>query len=314
MTRAQVIALLGEPETAIGDVDHELLVFGEGPDALQVSLEESRVVAVGADLVPLDEIEAVLLEAMADPDWVDPPCADDEEPLPTTLEECLQLARAKLERDDEPSHVAELAAAKRASMLDPDSAEALALRGRAELLLQLYEQGAAHLDAALRLAPSHVDAQAWRGEHSLRRGDLERARADLQRVTELEPARADAWLGLAEARFFLAEGAEDEAAAVDAASRAVELRPDSAPALSLRGSLHYMHLRPEAAVEDYTRVLELEPDGPRAREALMGRANARLALGDEAGAEADARRYNETKNEFDGEFWPAVSVRYLNRE
>lgn len=90
------------------------------------------------------------------------------------------------------------------------------LLGSDERALQLWEEGKAYY--------TFMDAEAtycYRGELSLRRGDLEHARADLELAVRARPARLGAWMNLA----LLHHAQADEGPMREAAARVEQLCP-----------------------------------------------------------------------------------------
>jgi tetratricopeptide (TPR) repeat protein len=90
------------------------------------------------------------------------------------------------------------------------------LLGRDERALQLWEEGKAYY--------TYLDAEAtycYRGELSLRRGDLESARTDLEQAVRARPARLGAWISLA----LLHHAERREAPMREAAARVEQLCP-----------------------------------------------------------------------------------------
>jgi tetratricopeptide (TPR) repeat protein len=90
------------------------------------------------------------------------------------------------------------------------------LLGRDERALQLWEEGKAHY--------TYLDAEAtycYRGELSLRRGDYDAARADLELAVRARPERLGAWIDLALLNY--AQGRED--ALRETAARVEQLCP-----------------------------------------------------------------------------------------
>jgi hypothetical protein len=135
-----------------------------------------------------------------------------------------------------------------------------------------------------------VDALLTRARERAGRGDVGGARADLDRAVELQPASAR--VRLARAVLLVSTGAVStyEAAAARAdVERAVELGVGGgAPALAVRGwlALHVDH-DPVAAEQDLSAAIE---GGDRCSSTYVARGWARDALGDPAGAFADAAR------------------------
>ena len=100
--------------------------------------------------------------------------------------------------------------------------------------------------------------------------DAERAAAEFERATNLDPNYAAAWAGLADARFWTATGRDsvearerDRAAARAAADRSIELQPDLPYGHLVRGVLRIdLDFDFSGGAADLERALELEPDNP----------------------------------------------------
>jgi tetratricopeptide (TPR) repeat protein len=93
------------------------------------------------------------------------------------------------------------------------------IRQRNDEALQAYSK-------ALGLAPSNIEALRGRGYTNLLTGRYPQAIADLRPATQAEPGHADSWLWLGQA--LLGAGEVDQARA--ALEKAIELAPDNEPA------------------------------------------------------------------------------------
>jgi tetratricopeptide (TPR) repeat protein len=136
-------------------------------------------------------------------------------------------------------------------------------------------------------------------------GDVAGARADLDRAVALDPASARLRL----VRALLLISLDESTAAKPDAQRAVELGAGAA-ALAVRGWLA-LHLdgEPQAAERDLTEALD---GGDRQMSTYVARGWARNALGDHAGALADAIRAGElAPAEADARFLAALSRIHL---
>lgn len=132
------------------------------------------------------------------------------------------------------------------------------LAGDPERAYTAFSQALADLpagDEALRIE-LHVDrARALAGA-----GDAEAAIADLEIARRMGPERADIALYLAAAL----RATERFEAALDMATRAIELGGESAGALLERGNIEMMAGDPDAALRDWLAVAQTWPDSPAA--------------------------------------------------
>lgn len=157
---------------------------------------------------------------------------------------------------------------------EPDAGNVWVMRAVAKWNLKDQSGARADLAQAIKLHPDNIDAYRVRGQMRYEAKDfqaslddfnaaigvVERAVASADKSEEpfaREFARQNAELyGMrAEARKHLGE----RDAAIRDLSRAIELKPDYAAALFLRGQLRETANNPAGAAEDYSKVLELQP-------------------------------------------------------
>ncbi|MBI5366627.1 MAG: hypothetical protein HZA54_06295 [Planctomycetes bacterium] len=153
---------------------------------------------------------------------------------------------------------AELAAAveefRTAGRLSPGMVQAHVLEGEARAALGDRAGALAALERAFEVAPT-PDLRMQRGLARLENGDAAGGRADLELACREAPGSARAWNALA----LLERAAGRFAAAADCAGRALECRPDFAPALFNRGAALVDGGRPVDALPPLARLVALEP-------------------------------------------------------
>ncbi len=167
---------------------------------------------------------------------------------------------------------------ERAAELAPDAARWPYLAGT---VLDLTDKAGARkqFDAAEARGSQHPPLFVRRGLGKLQAGEVDAARADLTRATELDPSLAAAWLGLAR----VALAADDLAAARAALTRAEALPLTTGEVHGLFAEL----LRREGAEDEAQRRLARFTDSG-ARELLPD--SERMAVGDEGVTLAWTRR------------------------
>ena len=158
------------------------------------------------------------------------------------------------------------------------------------------DEAAVYLQRAFRLRPDDADAAYRYGLHLFHAGKYEEAVQALGRGVDLAPGRPDVVLKLAQAM-----GRQGQFAAARRVLDAALITRPEAPLLTFqRGLIQVRAGEHEAAVADFRRVLELDPDQHRARYAL---ARALMAVGQEEEGRAqmeqfaageEARRHRET--------------------
>jgi tetratricopeptide (TPR) repeat protein len=135
--------------------------------------------------------------------------------------------------------------------------------------------------AAVQAAPDYAPAHRLRLQILL---DLKRY-YDLLESCEALLAQGRTFPGLHELRALVRAKQGDYAGAIEDDTKALELRPDQTSLLTRRGGLYLMTQAPVLARRDFDRALALEPANS---EALVGRAEAQIRLGDHRSAVADA--------------------------
>ncbi len=163
--------------------------------------------------------------------------------------------------------------------------EAQAYVRRGEILAKLGRLEEALLDyaAAERLAPTLAEVPLARGGFYLWRSpDLERARAELEKSTELDPKLAEAWIRLGHVRFDSQQFGE----ARTAYDRFIALAPKDARGYLGRGRCRVELRDLQEGLRDLDRAIELDAGDPLA---WVAHARARRRQEDFAGAEQDLK-------------------------
>ena len=113
-----------------------------------------------------------------------------------------------------------------------------------------------HLDRALALDPSHIEATLYRAYTRLWSGETERARQDVQHLLHAAPDDAEVQVGAGVV--LQLDGLLDEA--LDALGTALRLAPGIGPRVyNLRARVHLYQQRPEAARVEIDRGLSVAP-------------------------------------------------------
>ncbi len=148
--------------------------------------------------------------------------------------------------------------------------------GRPGIAEQLYRK-------ALALAPDRPSILNNLSTVLLQQGKYEECRDGCERLLQLDPADAGAWMTLGSAE----AGLNRLAAALAHYDQALRIAPDHAPALANRGDILARLGRTDAALSDLDRALQLSPALP---EALVNRGNVLAGLQRHDDAVADYRR------------------------
>lgn len=149
--------------------------------------------------------------------------------------------------------------------LDPNRASAHLRRALAFAELKEHERAAEDLEAYLQLAESEPPdpeelllALSKLGECRLETDEGEAAVTAFNRAIETEPTSVAAWIG--RARGWLLSDRRDQA--ISDLTQAIELWPECAEAYSERGLIHKEQGDYAAALDDYSRAVELDPRQP----------------------------------------------------
>ncbi|UCF37679.1 MAG: tetratricopeptide repeat protein [Acidobacteriota bacterium] len=223
------------------------------------------------------------------------------------LRQANELYQARQYRDS-------LAAANRATTLNPLLSEAFRRKGWCWVMLGDFEAAVEEFSRAIKADPANKMAFNGRGYAHHRRGDNEQAVADLSTALDLDPDYGGAYtnLGLVKAASGDLRGAEaaykqalrinprstetynnlanlaarekDHQRSISLFSEAIELDPSNAVALRNRALERYYVEDFEGAIEDATRSLELIGNSP---DAYNNRGLALMARGDFDAARRD---------------------------
>jgi tetratricopeptide (TPR) repeat protein len=141
--------------------------------------------------------------------------------------------------------------------VDPNSYLLELLLGKVAEIKQVYPDAAEHYKRAIERAPDVPDLY-YRYAHALwAAGNSETALAAYKRALEQNPYdyRAE-W---ETARILLADNPEE---ALRLTSRALELKPDIADALTVRGRALVALQKPQEAIADFRKAISINPDDP----------------------------------------------------
>mgnify|MGYP006268780765 CR=1 FL=1 len=291
--RAQMLALMNQPEEALADYEKVL------------SLEPNNLEALAQKGLVMSELGR-FLEAKNDLDVAI--AAHPDQPV-------LLAHRARI-LVNEKNYEAALADYDRSLAQDPSQARIFFARG--QLLQQMGEEEKALADVqtALELNPDLIEAQLFRGdvlvnaeewssalqafnrilenritaEALARRGwvrenlrQTDKALQDYQQSAKLKPTHTPAWMGQARIHLQL----EQTEAALVALERVVAQQPGHLPALIRRSAIYLDRQRWDLALADLDRMLVEEPHNPTA---LYRKAVVMLEQGRFEEAEALARQ------------------------
>jgi tetratricopeptide (TPR) repeat protein len=141
--------------------------------------------------------------------------------------------------------------------VDPNSYLLEVLLGKVSEIKQIYPDAAEHYKRAIQRAPDVPDLY-YRYAHALwAAGDSEGALSAYKQALERNPYdyRA-AWES---ARILLADNPEE---ALRLTNRALELKPDIADALTIRGRAFLSLQKPQEAIADFRKAISINPDDP----------------------------------------------------
>lgn len=129
------------------------------------------------------------------------------------------------------------------------------------------------LDLQVLQSPEDIGLRLERGEEYLRLRDYAAALRDFERAQELDPERAEVYVGMGRAYFYLRRWREAE----DALSTAISFDQDLEPAHFWLGKVLFYQGRYEAALEEFTWARELPPEDPEVADPLTLAWQARAA-------------------------------------
>jgi tetratricopeptide (TPR) repeat protein len=148
-----------------------------------------------------------------------------------------------------------------------------------------YDEAKADFDELLRLCPTLPAAYSSRGDALMHKGELERAEQDYREAIELDPGSAEAYAVhrlLVEASYHRERAQFREA--IKCAGEALERDEECGPALEIRAGAYWYSEHLVEAVDDYTRLIELDGESVGA---YNGRGHALAEMGEFAQALAD---------------------------
>lgn len=194
---------------------------------------------------------------------------------PGSVAVTLDLARARL-RLDQPEQA--LAAVRPALDQHREDAGLWFAKSVAERALGHGEASEQALQQTLELDAWHATAWSMRYDSAIGRGDYRAAQQAASHLTEIDPARVDYWLRLANAHLSQARPAR----AMAAIERAAALAPDNGDVLIWRGiALAHLGLRAQA-IDTLKRSLAAKPLKPDWAWQQLGNVYYQLALFPEA--------------------------------
>lgn len=151
-----------------------------------------------------------------------------------------------------------LADLEAAVKLDPENTEALQMQGVALAALSRYDEALASMAAAIERSPDSALLYGQRARIHMERGDTAAAIADFDKSLELFPENPPLLLLRAGAH----QQADDYVAALSDVDEALKIQPRYVPALRARALLHAGDGNFDAAIADLSAALEITPDDP----------------------------------------------------
>jgi serine/threonine protein kinase/tetratricopeptide (TPR) repeat protein len=185
---------------------------------------------------------------------------------------------------------------RRALDLDPDNATAHSQLGESLTMLEKYADALASHEKAIKLEPAYPPAHNERGQTHFKARQFPEAIKDFSEAIRLKPRFKWAHLNRGYAHYQL----KDADAAIADETSAIKLDAALPDAWRVRGMARMLKKQPqeyEAAVTDFSRVIDLEPVNASA---YLWRAQAHAALGNNAAAKADremAKKLREKQKE-----------------
>jgi len=145
------------------------------------------------------------------------------------------------------------------------------------------EEALAACEAALKLVPTHADAQRLRLDILLAQRRFDEVIGPCDALLAREKPSAD----LYELRALARAGLMDYPGAIEDDTKAISLRPGYVPLLARRGALYLVTDAPRLALHDFEEALGRDP---ACGDAYIGRASARVRLGQHRQAVVDVER------------------------
>jgi tetratricopeptide (TPR) repeat protein len=188
---------------------------------------------------------------------------------------------------------------KKAAELAPEEVSPLINQARILGGQREYDQALAVLEKALSIDPASIPVLMFRVQVHLQKEDSENALKDLDQVISL---RADSEEGLQALRIKAEILARTQrvAEAIKTLGQVIDRAPDNAELLTQLAVFHLMDDNYTAAVDNFSKVLELETeDVETIVAALKGRSDSYLSIGEHAKAIGDYERAIELAPEDD---------------
>jgi tetratricopeptide (TPR) repeat protein len=156
-----------------------------------------------------------------------------------------------------------ITASRRAVELDPDSAEAHAARGLAEIFSKNYDEAEREFEEAIRLNPRLFEVFYFYGRALFAQGKMEKAAALFRKASELDPADYQSIIQLENCLRSL--GRKDEARqaaeqAVHVIERHIQHEPGDARAFYLGGGAALLLGDRDRALDWTARALAIDPE------------------------------------------------------
>jgi len=164
--------------------------------------------------------------------------------------------------------------------LDPDDVPTLKDKASVLATMKKYDQAIATIDEVRKLLPNSPDPLAQRAAIHAMKGDYRAALADLDEAEGISPDNPSIILR----RATVYQEMKDNAKALAELDRLLEARPDDLEGRLQLATLHSAVNRHRHAIAIFSAILQKDPNNWRA---LRGRADARLGIGDHAGAIGD---------------------------
>jgi tetratricopeptide (TPR) repeat protein len=146
---------------------------------------------------------------------------------------------------------------KRASKLDPWYGQAYMLQGLAHMQLQEWSEAQWAFEEAEKVEPGNAKAYLGAGSALNEQKNYAEAQKSLQRSLEIRPDLAEAHYELARSLWGLGKWQ----AAEPHVRQAIELNQDYAGPHALMGNIYIQREDPEAALAEFQKCLQLDPDG-----------------------------------------------------
>lgn len=146
---------------------------------------------------------------------------------------------------------------KRASKLDPWFGQAYMLQGLAHMDLQQWSDAQWAFEEAAKVEPGNAKAYLGAGSALNEQQNYVDAQKALQKALDIRPDMAEAHYELARSLWGLGKWQ----AAEPHVRQAIELNADYAGPHALMGNIYIQREDPEAALAEFQKYLELDPDG-----------------------------------------------------